>query len=143
MAAHSGRCWGRSLPGSEPIGESWEVCDVPGEPSGLAGAASPGMTLRQAIEADPQGLLGDGATADSRFPFLVKYLDARQLLSVQVHPDDTYAAAHENGSPGKTEMWLVLHAEPGRGDHRWPQPWRDQSRLRERGAGWHDREDAP
>jgi mannose-6-phosphate isomerase len=48
-----------------------------------------------------------------KFPLLVKLLDARQDLSVQVHPDDDYALAHENGELGKTEMWYVLHAEPG------------------------------
>jgi mannose-6-phosphate isomerase len=51
--------------------------------------------------------------ARGRFPLLIKLLDAHDDLSVQVHPDDAYAAAHEGGELGKTEMWYVLHAEPG------------------------------
>lgn len=59
----------------------------------------------------------DGRTlaeiAGGPLPLLLKLIDAREALSVQVHPDDAYAAAHENGKRGKTEAWLILHAEPG------------------------------
>jgi mannose-6-phosphate isomerase len=48
-----------------------------------------------------------------KFPLLVKILDAHDKLSVQVHPDDTYALAHEGNELGKTEMWVILHAQPG------------------------------
>jgi len=48
-----------------------------------------------------------------RFPLLAKFIDARADLSVQVHPDDTYAQAHEGGKLGKTECWYILRAEPG------------------------------
>ena len=104
---------GRNLPGDAPIGESWEVSDIEEDSSRITNGTTSDVTLRQAIQQAPENVLGAGAQVSDRFPLLVKYLDAQQLLSVQVHPDDTYAAQHENGSPGKTEMWLVLHAEPG------------------------------
>jgi len=58
------------------------------------------------------GRLNSAATERGRFPILIKLLDAAEWLSVQVHPDDTYALEHE-GDLGKTEMWIVLHADPG------------------------------
>jgi mannose-6-phosphate isomerase len=61
---------------------------------------------------DLVGTRNAGALARGRFPLLVKLLDANQWLSVQVHPQDDYAQEHD-GEFGKTEMWIVLHAEPG------------------------------
>ena len=76
----------------------------------------PGLTLPQV-----QALLGEAlvgtrsrwATDRGKFPLLVKLLDANRRLSVQVHPPDEYALAHEGGELGKAEMWYVLYAEPG------------------------------
>ncbi len=102
----------RELPGDEQtlIGESWEISDVPGSPSPIEN--SDNAPLSDLLANHGTAILGADAKNAQRFPLLVKYLDANDLLSVQVHPDDEYAARYENGASGKSEMWLVLHAEP-------------------------------
>jgi len=106
---------GRALPPGI-VAESWEISGHPSSPTRVAGGPLSGQTLPQV-----QARLGDAlvgtrsrwATDRGRFPLLVKLLDANQRLSVQVHPPDAYALAHEKGDLGKTEMWYVLHARPG------------------------------
>ena len=72
-----------------------------------------GTPLSRLWDENP-ALFGRGATPGKHpFPLLVKIIDAKTDLSIQVHPDDTYAAAHENGSLGKTECWYILDAAPG------------------------------
>jgi mannose-6-phosphate isomerase len=106
--------YGRNLPPGI-VAESWEIS---GHPNGLTAAdAGPwaGRTLTEIQETLGSRLVGtNGAWAlqRGRFPLLVKLLDAHQDLSLQVHPGDAYALAHENDL-GKTEMWYVLHADPG------------------------------
>ena len=104
---------GRTLPDG-PIGESWEVADHPHGHSVVANGPMQGETLHAQLERDPEGLLGAHVLAarPGLFPLLVKYIDADDMLSVQVHPDDAYAQAHA-GDLGKTEMWYILHADPG------------------------------
>lgn len=102
---------GKPLPPDAAIGESWETelsCAVRAGP--YAGA-----TLGELVARLGEDLLGWRAmeVLGPRFPLLAKFLDAWQWLSVQVHPDDVYAAAHEGGKLGKTEAWYILHAEPG------------------------------
>ena len=106
---------GRELPAGI-IAESWEVAAHPDGASVVANGAYAGRTLSE-LQAE-LGLALSGsrsAWAEERgkFPLLVKLLDANQNLSVQVHPNDDYAQAHEGNELGKTEMWVVLHAEPG------------------------------
>jgi len=107
--------YGRSLPPGA-IAESWEIS---GHPAGSTAADAgwwAGRSLPEILAELGRDLVGehaDWSLARDRFPLLVKLLDANQDLSVQVHPDDTYALAHEGGELGKTEMWYVLHAEPG------------------------------
>ncbi|MFO7775881.1 MAG: type I phosphomannose isomerase catalytic subunit, partial [Candidatus Hydrogenedentota bacterium] len=74
-----------------------------------------GATLRSLLEEDPRYILGSHAqlTVHGRFPLLLKLLDAQDVLSVQVHPDDECAKRLGEPDVGKTEMWHVLHAEPG------------------------------
>ena len=105
---------GRHLPSDEPIGESWEVSDHPHGRSIVVNGSERGRMLHELVLAHPVELLGARVMqkSDGRFPLLVKYIDADDKLSVQVHPDDAYAAAHE-GELGKTEMWYVLYAESG------------------------------
>jgi len=109
---------GRDLPGGPrgsetPIGESWELVDLPGRSSIVANGALAGRSLHALIAADAAALLGDvRPTAEGGFPLLVKYLDARENLSIQVHPDAAYAAANP-GVRSKTEALYVLEAEPG------------------------------
>lgn len=105
---------GRELPPGKAIGESWEISDHPHGRSVVANGPEAGKTLRELIAHYGAELLGTRVSAEyaESFPLLVKYIDAQDKLSVQVHPDDTYAATHA-GEAGKTEMWYVLHAEPG------------------------------
>jgi mannose-6-phosphate isomerase len=104
---------GRTLPPDEPIGESWEISDHPHGRGVVANGPEAGNTLQELIAHYGAALLGKRVFADNpvQFPLLVKYLDAQDKLSVQVHPNDAYAAAHA-GELGKSEMWYVLHAEP-------------------------------
>lgn len=90
-----------------PVAESWEISCYPDCPSVIANGSLKGTTLPDALAANP-ALKGKN-TGD--FPVLVKLIDARQRLSIQVHPDDDYAGRFENES-GKNEMWYVVDCEP-------------------------------
>lgn len=114
--------FGKQLPDGKQIGESWELADMAStSASGAGGGAAQsviangpraGTTLHEAIATWRRDLLGDVALSkDGGFPLLVKFLDARENLSVQVHPSPAYAAAHE-GANLKTECWYILAAEP-------------------------------
>jgi mannose-6-phosphate isomerase len=105
--------FGKPLPGQQPYGESWEVCDVPGESSVIADGPAAGRTLAELMARGAEALLGAARpAAGGRFPLLVKLLDCRDRLSVQVHPDAAAAAAIGGGARTKTEAWVVLHADP-------------------------------
>ncbi len=113
--------YGKTLPPGERVGESWEIADLPAaavtssnQSRGLvAGGPFAGRTLRDLIEAHGADLMGHVApTPGGDFPLLVKLLDAREHLSVQVHPTADHVAAHP-GSWLKTESWYVVDAEPG------------------------------
>lgn len=97
--------YGKDIPDAR-TGESLEVSAIPG----LESKNPAGETLPQLIEKYGAALVG--TQVSSPFPLLLKLLDARDTLSVQVHPDDVYAARVEN-KLGKTEAWHILHAEPG------------------------------
>ena len=105
---------GRECPEpNTPIGESWELVDLPGQSSVVSNGPLAGTTLHEILASDPAAMLGDvRPTAEGGFPLLVKYLDARENLSIQVHPDVAYAAANP-GVRSKTEALYVLEAEPG------------------------------
>lgn len=102
---------GKSLPEDTRIGESWETA----LDSVVATPPHAGKTLGALVAQYGAALLGSRAVAvyGMRFPLLAKFLDAHDWLSVQAHPDDGYAAAHEGGKLGKTETWYILAAEPG------------------------------
>ena len=115
--------FGKALQAGTSYGESWEVADLPeganteGDSSGarspIAVGIHAGMTLRQLIEDHGTDLLGSAdPTEDGDFPLLVKLLDARQHLSIQVHPTAEYVRAH-HGSSLKSESWYVVDAAPG------------------------------
>ncbi len=109
------RRYGRNVAESgAPIGESWELSDVDEQLSRVASGAYEGTRLRDLLERFPTKLLGAAARApDGAFPLLVKLLDARQNLSVQVHPSDDDLARQGLVAAGKTEAWIILDAEPG------------------------------
>jgi mannose-6-phosphate isomerase len=112
----------KQVPPGARIGESWEVADLAQTSASGAGgnavrsviANGPlrGRTLHDAMELWGNGLLGGAQPIDGGFPLLVKLLDARENLSVQVHPSPAYAATHP-GAKLKTECWYILRAEPG------------------------------
>lgn len=93
----------------EPLAETWECSTHPDGPSIVASGPKTGQTLTQVLMEHPE-YLGSHPRTKGELPILIKFIDARKDLSVQVHPDDAYAMAHENGSLGKTEMWYVLDA---------------------------------
>lgn len=94
----------------DPLAESWECSTHPDGPSVVASGEYEGMTLAEILQKHPE-YLGTHPGSRGEFPVLVKLIDARHNLSVQVHPDDEYAREHENESLGKTEMWYVLDAK--------------------------------
>lgn len=95
-----------------PLAEAWVLSSHPDGPSVLADGSYAGLTFREYLEKAGPAVLGTKAIPFDRFPMLIKLIDAEQNLSVQVHPSDEYALAHE-GQYGKTEMWVVLDAVPG------------------------------
>jgi len=104
---------GRGIP-EGIVAESWEIAGHPNGSSIVKNGELAGMTLPQVQEQLGVDLVGNRnqfALDHNRFPLLIKLLDANRWLSVQVHPDDEYGLANE-GEFGKTEMWIVLHAEP-------------------------------
>ncbi len=106
------RLYGKKLPPSQPIGESWEISDRPGDASVIANGPLAGKTLRWLMENHARELLGDAKPAsENRFPLLCKILDAREKLSLQVHPPAN-KATELKGEP-KTEMWFIADAAPG------------------------------
>lgn len=120
-----------------PLAETWECSTHPDGKSTVASGEHRGQTLDRVLAEHPeylgshptavmrglpaegQDLSGDAPSGSTgqltygQLPILVKLIDAKQHLSVQVHPDDDYAHAYENGALGKTEMWYVLDAAPG------------------------------
>lgn len=119
---------GRRLPGADkqpptPIGESWEIVDLAQtSPSGGGGHAErsiisngplKGKSLHEAITLYGESLLGRLALSEhGEFPLLVKFLDAKENLSVQVHPSAEYAAKHKDAFL-KSEAWYIVDADPG------------------------------
>jgi mannose-6-phosphate isomerase len=98
------------LPGDGPIGEAWLLSDRDDHPSHVANGSLKGRTLGQLLEQWPEQLLGQLAGRFRRFPLLLKFLDARDTLSVQVHPSDRHTDYLPAGETGKTEAWVVLEA---------------------------------
>ena len=107
--------YGRALPERSRIGESWEISDHGEEVSRVESGAWAGRSLRELVAGNPREMLGSALAARrlDRFPLLVKLIDASAHLSVQVHPPDDYAAEHERGEWGKTELWYVVRADEG------------------------------
>lgn len=102
---------GKSLPSEGVWAESWEIVDHAEHQSLIRNGPLAGQTLRQVAAANPQWLFGN--TEIKQLPLLLKYLDCQRVLSVQVHPDDSYASQMAPPDLGKTEAWYILHAEPG------------------------------
>jgi mannose-6-phosphate isomerase len=113
--------YGKKVPAGGPFGESWEVADLPTDAvatvddprSRVASGEFAGRSLRELIDRFGTDLLGRAApTPEGDFPLLIKLIDAREHLSVQVHPDRAYTARHPEARL-KTESWYVVTANPG------------------------------
>ena len=102
--------YGKSENKNQKIAESWELAVHKNGVSTIENGEYAGKTLEELFLLD-KSIVSPGYKSD-RFPLLVKFIDAAENLSVQVHPDDAYAAKHENES-GKTEMWYIMDALPG------------------------------
>ena len=102
----------------KPIGEgseyaeSWEISDHRADVSRVADGPFAGSTLRDLVRLHGADLFGPAVGLREQFPLLVKFIDAQQDLSVQVHPDDSLGRRLANDN-GKTETWVIVHAEPG------------------------------
>lgn len=101
----------KPLPDGPPIGESWELVSLPNAESRVRGGPLAGATLHQLVTDWGERLLGGAALVAGRFPLLIKFLDARETLSVQVHPRQRADAGPEQGG-FKNEAWYVIAAEP-------------------------------
>lgn len=103
--------YGKTAP-FDKIAESWELSVRDGAMCTIANGEYAGRSLGYYIAADKLSALGKNSAGYDRFPLLIKFIDAADRLSIQVHPDNEYSLAHE-GELGKTEMWYVVAAEEG------------------------------
>jgi mannose-6-phosphate isomerase len=99
----------RPLPDDQPYGESWEISDREGEQSLISQGKFAGKSLHHLWSRHREEIFGEGLTGD-RFPLLIKILDARDDLSIQVHPPQ--AVANDLGGDPKTEMWYIADRDP-------------------------------
>ncbi len=107
---------GRELPSEGVIAESWEIAGHKDGTTQVANGRFAGLSLTELQAQLGLKLIGSNnawAQERDKFPLLIKLLDANRPLSVQVHPNDDYALENEGNELGKTEMWVVLRAEPG------------------------------
>lgn len=95
------------------VGESWELSGVKGNESVIDNGEFAGRTITSVLEEYKEQLVGKKVyeNTGNEFPLLIKFIDAKSDLSIQVHPDDALAAVRHNGSKGKTEMWYVVEAD--------------------------------
>jgi mannose-6-phosphate isomerase len=103
--------FGRKLPPQQPIGESWEIVDRPEAQSTVSAGSLAGQSLRALIEKHRTDIMGPKWPVERPFPILVKWLDCRERLSLQVHPPAAVAAELQ-GEP-KTENWYIAHTAAG------------------------------
>jgi mannose-6-phosphate isomerase len=101
----------KDIPPFEKIGESWELADLPDDKSVIANGELAGQTLAEAIEKYPKEITGS-ENFSGPFPLLIKFLDAEDILSVQVHPDEQTCRRMGKGEP-KTECWYIISAVSG------------------------------
>ena len=98
----------KPLPPAELIGEAWILSDREDHPGKVINGKLKGQTIGQILGHSPEQLLGKFAPYYKRFPLLLKFLDCKKVLSVQVHPSDQLTAYIPEGESGKTEAWVVL-----------------------------------
>lgn len=106
--------FGKKAMAGTTVGESWEICGMPGASSVVANGFLRGNTLEEIMEVYMGDLVGDAVYEKygHEFPLLIKFIDAHDTLSIQVHPDDRLSSERHHAW-GKTEMWYVIDASPG------------------------------
>ncbi len=104
------REWNKCAPDGGAVGESWELTVRQKEMSVVQNGTLAGITVGELLRDHPDDLMGKSSLTNNEFPLLVKLIDADDRLSVQVHPNDDYAARVENDR-GKTEMWYIVDAD--------------------------------
>jgi len=101
----------KDIPVFEKIGESWELADLPEDKSIIANGELAGKTISQVIAKYPEQITGSRNFL-GRFPLLIKFIDAEDVLSIQVHPDEQ-TCLHTGKGEAKSECWYIVYAEPG------------------------------
>lgn len=106
---------GKEIPKEGKVAESWELSCHKNGTSVISNGEFSGTKLTDLIKKFPRQIVGTQLDEKDieKFPLLIKFIDANDRLSVQVHPTDEYAKVNENGELGKNEMWYVIHAKPG------------------------------
>ena len=106
---------GKEIPAEGKVAESWEFSCHKHVTSVIANGSFKGMKLTELIEKYGRQVIGTALDEKhvEKFPLLIKFIDANDRLSVQVHPTDEYAYVNENGELGKNEMWYIIDTEPG------------------------------
>jgi mannose-6-phosphate isomerase len=104
---------GKDAPAGRNVGESWEVSGWGDSQTVVSAGEYAGLTLGEVFKLSPEDLVGADATQKNSFPLLFKFIDARQNLSIQVHPNSEQSRAHGWGERGKTEAWYVVDADEG------------------------------
>jgi mannose-6-phosphate isomerase len=123
-----GTLLGKPIGDGDDYAESWEISDYRDSVSVVRDGTFAGSSLRDLVRSRPTELFGRSRAEQDRFPLLIKLIDARESLSVQVHPDDALGKELANDS-GKTEAWVVLDAEPGSLIYAGLKPGVDRDRL--------------
>lgn len=125
--------YGYEIP-SDTTGECWAISAHPSGVCRIAGGTYDKKGLDELWTEHPELFGNEDGRWGGQFPLLIKIIDAKQDLSIQVHPDDVYAAAHENGALGKMECWYILDCDPNAtiviGHHA-----KDKAQMREMIAG--------
>lgn len=104
---------GKNLPETDaPIGEAWIICDREDKQSVVSNGSLAGKTLGELVKTFPGKIVGSRHSSESPFPILVKLIDSRKRLSLQVHPDEVIARKYAEAEP-KNEMWYILDHEDG------------------------------
>jgi mannose-6-phosphate isomerase len=123
--------WQRPNPFDEPIGESWELADLEEDQSRVAIGPAKGSTITELLAAWGPDLMGHVGLFEGRFPLLIKFLDARESLSVQVHPNEAVAKKLGGNVRVKHEAWYILDAESGGAIYHGLEPDVTADRLRD------------
>jgi mannose-6-phosphate isomerase len=121
---------GKRLPPHEPIGESWEIADLEEDQSVVAAGPARGKTLGHLVAQWGKDLIGSAELFEGRFPLLIKFLDAHDTLSIQVHPDEAMAKKLGGRVRVKNEAWYIVDAEEGGFIYRGLRPGVEERQLR-------------